>query len=274
MNKALVSVVMPVYNAEKFLPQAIESVLSQSYKNFEFIIVNDFSFDNSYQICEKYQKIDPRINLFQNKKHQRVGFTLNRAIGQSKGQLLARMDADDIMLPNRLEEQVNYFNKNKGVVCLGSWMKEINEKGEIIGKRVTSLTHKEIYEKMFYKMAIQNPTLMINKNLVPKDFQWCKTDGILDDLDLLFKLFQFGQFANINEYLMLYRIHDNNLSLKNIKETFKEALKIRKNAIKKYGYKPTLKGKIISSFEQLIINLMPSQSLYFLYKIFIWKINI
>ena len=268
MDKALISVVMPVYNAEKFLSQAIESVLTQSYKNFEFIIVNDSSSDNSYQICEKYQKIDPRIKLIQNKKHQGVGFTLNQAIGQSKGQFIARMDADDIMLPSRLEEQVYYLNRNKDIVCLGSWMKEINEKNETIGKRITPLLHEEIYEKMFYEMAIQNPTLMINKNLVPKDFQWCKTDGILDDLDLLFKLLKFGQFANINEYLMLYRIHDNNLSLKNIKQTFKEALVIRQNAIKKYHYKPTSKGKIISFFEQIIVNFMPSQSLYFLYKIF------
>ncbi len=273
MDKALISVVMPTYNAREFLIQAIKSVLSQSYKNFEFIIVDDCSLDNSYQIIEKYQKIDPRIKLFQNKKHQGVGFTLNQAINQSKGQFITRMDADDIMLPFRLEKQVNYFNKNIEVVCLGSWMKEINEKNEIIGKRITPLTHNEIYEKMFYEMAIQNPTLMINKNLVPKDFQWCKTDGILDDLDLLFKLLQFGQFANINEYLMLYRIHNNNLSLKNIKQTFKEALAIRQNAIKKYHYKPTLKGKIISFFEQLIIKIMPNQSLYFLYKIF-KKINI
>lgn len=273
MDKALISVVMPTYNAKEFLIQAIESVLSQSYKNFEFIITDDYSSDNSYQICEKYQKIDSRIKLFQNNRHQGVGFTLNYTISQSKGQLIARMDADDIMMPFRLEKQVGYFNQNKDVVCLGSWMKEINEKNETIGKRITSLTHKEIYEKMFYEMAIQNPTLMINKNIVPKDFQWCKTDGILDDLDLLFKLLQFGQFANINEYLMLYRIHDNNLSLKNIKQTFKEALVIRQNAIKKYHYKPTLKGKIVSFFQQIIVNFIPNQSLYFFYKIF-RKINI
>lgn len=273
MDKALISVVMPTYNAKDFLIQAIESVLSQSYKNFEFIIVDDRSADNSYQICQKYQKIDPRIKLFQNKKHQGVGFTLNQAINQSKGQLIARMDADDIMMPFRLEEQVNYFNRNKDVVCLGSWMKEINEKNEIIGKRITPLVHNKIYEKMFYEMAIQNPTLMINKNLVPTDFPWCKTDGILDDLDLLFKLLQFGKFGNINKYLMLYRVHDNNLSLKNIKQTFKEALAIRKNAIKKYGYKPSIKGKIISFLQQIIINFIPNKNLYFFYRIF-RKINI
>lgn len=264
---------MPVYNAEKFLSQAIESVLSQTYRIFEFIIVDDFSTDNSYQILEKYREKNPRIKLFRNNKHQGVGFTLNYAIKQSKGQFIARMDADDMMISERLKKQIDYLVKNKNIVCLGSWMKEINEKNEIIGNRTTPLLHKQIYEKMFYEMAIQNPTLMINKNLVPEDFKWCKADGILDDLDLLFKLLQFGKFANIGEYLMFYRIHDNNLSLRNIKKTFNEALIIRHNAINKYGYKPTLKGKIISFFEQLIIKIMPNQSLYFFYKIF-KKINI
>lgn len=272
-DKALISVVMPVFNAEKFLSQAIESVSAQTNKNFEFIIVDDCSSDNSYQICEKYEKIDPRIKLFKNNSHQGVGFTLNFAINESKGQFLARMDADDIMDSRRLEKQVNYFQKNTNVVCLGSWMKEINEKNEIIGNRTTPLLHKQIYEKMFYEMAIQNPTLMINKNLVPKDFSWCKTDGILDDLDLLFKLLQFGEFNNVGEDLMFYRIHKNNLSLKNIKKTFNEALNIRHDAVTQYGYKPTLKGKAISFLEQFIVNFMPSLSLYFLYKIF-RKINI
>jgi len=268
MDKALISVVMPVYNAEKFLSQAIESVLAQTYKNFEFIIVDDCSSDNSYKIIEKYQKTDQRIKLFKNNRHQGVGFTLNYAIKQGTGQFIARMDADDMMDPKRLEKQANYLNQNLNIVCLGSWMKEINEKSEIIGNRVTPLLHKQIYERMFYEMAIQNPTLMINKNYIPKDFEWCKTEGILDDLDLLFKLLQFGEFANIGEYLMLYRIHDNNLSLKDVKKTFYEAQMIRKNAVKKYNYKPTFKAKLIFYIQKLVIACLPEQTLYPLYKLF------
>lgn len=120
---------------------------------------------------------------------------------------------------------------------------------------------------MFYEMAIQNPTLMINRRVIPKHFSWCKTDGILDDLDLLFKLMQFGNFGNIGDYLMLYRIHKDNLSLKNIKETFKEALKIRKMAISKYGYIPTVRGRIISLIQQLFANFIPNKYLYNFYKI-------
>lgn len=268
MDKPFVSVFIPVYNSEKFLSQAIESVLSQTYNNFELIIIDDGSTDKSYQISKKYLKLDSRIRLFKNDKNMGVGFTFNRAIGESKGNFIARMDSDDVMVCNRLEKQIDFMKKNRDIVCLGSWMKEINEKNEIIGERITPLFHRQIYEKMFYEMAIQNPSLMINKNLVPENFEWCKTDGILDDLDLLFKLLQFGKFANINDYLMLYRIHDNNLSLKNIEKTFNEALLIRKKAVTSCGYTPTIKAKIISLVEQLAIKYLPKQSHYALYKIF------
>lgn len=273
MDEELISVVMPVYNAEKFLSQAIKSVLDQTYKNFEFIIVDDYSIDSSYQICQKNQKNDPRIKLSKNNANMGVGYSLNYAISKSQGQYIARMDSDDMMDPMRLEKQINYLKSNKKIVCVGSWMKEIDENNQVIDYRVTPLHHEQIYEKMFYEMAIQNPTLMINRNLIPESFEWCKTDGILDDLDLLFKLLLFGKFGNVGEYLMLYRIHDNNLSLKNIRATFNEALNIRLNAITQYGYRPTLRAKVISFFEQLVIKIMPNQSFYFLYKIF-KKINI
>jgi len=264
----LISVVIPVYNAEKYLVASIDSVLSQSYKNFELIIVDDCSYDQTYLIAQKYQNNDSRVKLFRNKKHLGIGATLNYAISKTKGQYIARMDADDVMDNKRLEKQVNFLEKNNNVVCLGSYMKEIDEDGKIIGKRIIPLTHKKIYEKMFYAMGIQSPTLMINKNLVPKNFSWCKTDGILDDLDLLFKLINFGKFANLDEYLMFYRIHENNLSLKNIKKTFKEALTVRKNAVKKHNYKPTIKSKIIMCIQTIVVKLFPEKFLYDLYKLF------
>lgn len=268
MNKDLISVVMPVYNAERFLSQAIKSVLSQTYKNFEYIIVDDCSTDNSYQICLKFKKKDSRIKLFKNVKNMGVGFTLNQAISKSKGQYLARMDADDMMAPKRLTKQLSFLGVNTKVVCLGSWMKEIDEDNNIIGKRITPLLSEQIYETMFFAMGIQNPTLMINRKLVPKKFSWCKIDGILDDLDLLFRLLNYGKFANLNDYLMLYRIHNNNLSLSNIKKTFREAQIIRRKAVTQYEYKPTLKARVIFLAQSVIITITPEKYLYPLYKLF------
>lgn len=267
-DKPLISVIMPLHNAEQFVEDAIKSVIAQSHFNFEFIIVDDHSTDNSPLICSRYKKIDKRIKFFKNDKEKGVGNAINKAISVSKGDYIARMDADDIMVFDRLEKQVNFLEKNKEIICLGSYMKEIDENNQIIGKRTVSTNHSQIYEKMFYTMGIQSPALMINRDLVPKNFSWCKNYGILDDLDLLFKLINFGKFANLNEYLMLYRIHKNNLSLKNIKKTFKEALMIRKDAVKKYHYKPTIKSKMIMHIQTIVVNLLPEKFLYNLYKLF------
>lgn len=264
----LVSVIMPVYNGSPFLQESIESVLTQTYKNFEFIIVDDKSIDDSLQVLNTISQSDKRIKVYRNKKHMGVGYTLNLAIAKAKGIYLARMDADDIMATNRLQKQVDFLEKNPDIIAVGSNMYEINEKNQIIGKRTVSTNHQKIYDKMYYIMANQNPTLMINTRLVPKGFNWCKTDGILDDLDLLFKLLQFGKLANIDEFLMYYRIHKNNLSLKNIKKTFAEAKNIRKNAKKNYGYKPSLKAEIIFFLQNLVVSLFPEKYLYLLYKIF------
>ena len=110
IDNPLVSVVMPVYNAQKYLNKAIDSILAQTYKDFEFIIINDGSTDNSLQIIKKYQKKDKRI-IVKNKKNKGIVAALNDGIKLSRGKYLARMDADDISLPSRFEVQVNFMEK-------------------------------------------------------------------------------------------------------------------------------------------------------------------
>lgn len=263
----MVSVIMPVHNEKEYVIEAIKSVLSQSFRNFEFIIVDDGSNDGTGKIIDSYSRLDKRIKVIRNKLKMGVGYCINRAAKKSKGIYVARMDADDVMNKDRLAVQVDFMEKNPTVICSGSWMKEIDSEGFAIGKRTTPLNHKKIYETMYYAMAIQNPTLIINKKLIPADFQWCKTDGILDDLDLLFKLLEIGRFANIDRFLMKYRIHDGNLSLSNTKATFFEANLIRKNATRLYRYKPTLKGYILNLLETALVLLLPEKLIYPVYKL-------
>lgn len=259
---------MPVYNERAFVSESIKSVLSQTFADFEYIIVDDNSDDGTAAILRSFAKKDKRIKLLNNAHRSGVGASINKAILRARGSYIARMDADDVMEGNRLEEQLYFMKENPDTVCSGSWMREIDEKGKVIGFRKPPSNHGKIYETMYFSMGIQNPTLMINRGLVPEGFSWCKTDGILDDLDLLFKLLRFGKFANTEKYLMKYRIHGNNLSLTDTKKTFKEANIIRKNAEKKYGYKPSFKGKTINCIESLIVFLLPEKMIYPVYKLF------
>ena len=122
----LVSVLMSVYNGDRYLDEAIDSILSQTYENFEFIIINDGSTDHTKDILSSYSNQDNRIRVFHQKNHG-LTFSLNRGLELSRGKYVARMDADDISSPRRLEEQINYLRANPEVGVLGTQMEIINE---------------------------------------------------------------------------------------------------------------------------------------------------
>ena len=115
----IVSVVMSVYNSEKYLPEAIESILNQTYTNFEFIIINDGSTDNSLRIIKEYANKDKRIIVI-SRENKGLIFSLNEGIEVSKGKYIIRMDADDISLPNRLKIQLDFMEKNKDIAICGT----------------------------------------------------------------------------------------------------------------------------------------------------------
>lgn len=124
-----VSVVMSVYNGEKYLPETIDSILNQTFKDFEFIIINDGSTDKTAKILTSYD--DPRIRIF-NQENMGLTKSLNRAISLAKGEYIARMDADDISYPERLKKQVDYLNKNPDIGLVGSKYIRIDKRGRKI----------------------------------------------------------------------------------------------------------------------------------------------
>ena len=145
----LVSVIMPVYNADGYLVEAIESILNQTYQNFELIIVDDASTDNTEQMISQFKKQNSKkIKAIRLKKNLNKGgdACANLAFQKAKGQFIARMDADDIAHPKRLEKQLKFLLKNPDIFMVGSQAWVINKKGEIIGEKKVPLTSKEIYQ--------------------------------------------------------------------------------------------------------------------------------
>ena len=168
-RKPLVSVIMPVYNAGEFLVEAIESILDQNYRNYEFIIVDDGSTDNSWNIIkvikEKYPK---KIKIFRLKKQTNFAGNgaVNYGLKHTKGEFIVRMDADDISMPDRLEKQVDFMLKNPNLILLGTQAKVINKKGKIIGDKNVPLTHKEIYDKYGVVHPVIHPSCMFRRSLL------------------------------------------------------------------------------------------------------------
>ncbi|MEA2735824.1 MAG: hypothetical protein QOE14_2275, partial [Humisphaera sp.] len=138
-----VSVLMPVYNAARYLAEAVESILAQTFRDFEFVIVDDGSTDRSPAMLDEYAKRDSRIRIIRRPNTGIVG-ALNDAIAESKAALIARMDADDVSLPDRLEKQVAYLRDHAECVALGSRVVGIDPYGCVLFQSEHKLTHEEI----------------------------------------------------------------------------------------------------------------------------------
>lgn len=258
-NKPKISVIMPVYNAGKFLPESIESILGQTFNNFEFIIVDDASTDNSWEIIKEYANKDNRIKAFQNNKNLGVSKTTNIAISKTQAKYLARMDADDVSFPNRLEKQINYLKQNNKVVAIGGQCVVINDENEIIGQKIFPTEFKKLKKMIFEAVPIQQPSLMINTSLLPDNFQWYSPKCTsAEEIDVLFKLMEYGKLANLDDWTLYYRYRENSLSHVNPKKTFWLTLKSRFKAVKN-GFIPTPKAVLMNLAQIIVISLLPNK---------------
>lgn len=272
-NLPLVSVIMPVYNAGEFLVEAIESIVNQTYPNFEFLIVDDRSTDNSREVIRKYQKKYPKLikAYFLRKNINSAGNgAVNAVLKYAKGEYIARMDADDISYPRRIEEQVKFLEKNKDIILVGTQALVIDGNGKIIGRKLFPLSHKEIYKKYAVVHPIIHPSCMIRRSaLEDKNRLYELKGGVNDDYFTFLKLLQRGKFANLPEILLKYRVHGKNTSLRKLKEKYFMISQIRKTAVKNFGYKISFKNKVIVALQDFVIALLPENILerfYFLTK--------
>ncbi len=134
MSNSLVSVIIPVYNLEKYVKEAIKSIQNQTYENLEIIVIDDGSIDDTYNIVEKLAKEDNRIKLYKNEKNLKIVKTLNRALSLANGEYIARMDGDDISVPDRIEKKVRFLEENKDISLVGCSLISIDRQGHEIKK--------------------------------------------------------------------------------------------------------------------------------------------
>ena len=207
-----VSVILPVYNAERYIKECIESILNQSFTDFELLIINDGSTDSSEKEIQSIK--DFRIRYFLNDTNLGLIKTLNKAIELSKGKYIARMDADDICSPNRLEKQVNFLELHHEVIICGSWAKVIDESGVTTGRIKRIDTNELIRANMLFTTPFLHPTVMIRKEVLETN-KYDENAKHCEDLELWVRLSQDPnyKFHNLPEYLLNYRIHATNVSV-------------------------------------------------------------
>lgn len=260
-----ISILLPVYNAGQYLRVCLNSILAQTYSNWELIAINDASTDDSLDILRHYADIDPRIRIYSNPKNRGIATSLNRAISLARGQYLARIDADDIMYPHRLTRQLHYLRTHPNTVIVGGQCTTIDNQGHLTGLKSFPTQHDNIYQLAFLRSPVQHPAIMINRTLVPTRFTWYHTSCVpAEDLDLYFRLFEYGRFANLSSRVIKYRQHSNSLSLKNPRRTFTFAQKIRFHALR-HGYRPSLITILLHVCQIILITLLPSSLIFPLY---------
>jgi glycosyltransferase involved in cell wall biosynthesis len=239
-NHPKISVVMCCYNGEKFLREAVNSILSQTFDDFEFLIVQDGSTDLTPLILQEYAQKDGRIRIISNAKNIGLTKSLNKALPIARGDYVARMDDDDIALAQRFAKQVDFLEKNPKIALVGCLGFIINERGEVIGEKKLALHYQEIKKRLLFNNQFIHSSLMIRKSVLDKEGFYNEKFKKAQDYELVLRLAGKYPVANLPEKLLKWRFLPSSLSWQN-KEQQKYAILARWWAITKYGY-PKIRG--------------------------------
>jgi glycosyltransferase involved in cell wall biosynthesis len=230
MNYPLISVILPVFNSELFLAESIDSILDQTYENFELLIIYDESTDGSYSIIERYLNRDNRIKLIYGYGKGLIG-ALNQGIESSKGEFIARMDADDVSLPERFEKQIQLLISTNSDICGCHWF-VINEIGKLIDAKLVPLCQNTLITYLTCTVPFAHGSVIMRREFIQKNR--LKYGGVryAEDYDLWLKFYENGaSFVNVNEFLFKYRELSSSLSKKVKYQNSKDSKFLRRHFI-------------------------------------------
>lgn len=209
-HKPKVSIIMSVFNREQYLEESIESILNQSFEDFEFLIIDDNSEDSSYSIIKSYSIRDKRVKVFRNQENIGLTGSLNFLIDRALGNYIARIDSDDISLPDRILKQFDFLENHKDIFLVGTGAYNINEKGIILAQPEPVTAPSEIAKMLPINNCIYHPSIMFrNKNV-----RYRGKFTFSQDYDLYLVLLSLGKkLSNIEEPLIKYRINSESISI-------------------------------------------------------------
>jgi glycosyltransferase involved in cell wall biosynthesis len=237
MKAPAVTVLMPIYNGQDYVKDAIDSILSETFSDFEFLIIDDGSKDKSAEIIKSYK--DPRIKYVSNVTNRGLPTTLNLGIELARGEFIARMDCDDISLPQRLERQVDFMRSHPEVSACGTWIKTIGDAAGFVNKYFTDSG--DIKASLLFNTSLAHPSVIMRRSALNKlNIRYSTHYRYFEeDYALWIELSKYTELANIPEVLLLYRIHKKSVSHINISNRQEGISILRKNQLETLGLYPS-----------------------------------
>lgn len=235
-EQPLVSVVIPCYNAERYVEAAVKSITEQSYKNIEVITIDDFSADKTFTVLKKMAAADPRIILLTNEANLGLVATLNKGIAASKGKYIARMDADDISIAERISIQVKYLEQNRDIEMCGGNYIMIDENGNQTGKLKFPNKPEYIKAELLFYCPFCHPTVMMRKSILSKVGYYQEGFVPAEDYELWLRIAEQSSIENLPDYLLYYRWHGNNVTITRKKEQYNALSKAVYNNLQTFGF--------------------------------------
>jgi glycosyltransferase involved in cell wall biosynthesis len=236
---ALVSVIMPVFNGEKYLREAVGSICGQSYKDFEFIIVDDGSSDRTAAILREYALRDDRLRVLSGPN---TGLTraLLKGMDEARGDLIARMDADDVSLPRRLEQQVQFLDQHPECVAVGARVLVVDSDGDAVFPMRYPSGHEEIdaHNLAGKGCALAHPATMFRRTAYEKAGGYRPEFEPAEDLDLWLRMAEVGKLANLDDVLLNYRVHLKSTCVTRRQEQYAKALRAIQETCRRRGLTP------------------------------------
>jgi glycosyltransferase involved in cell wall biosynthesis len=232
----IVTIIMPVYNGEKYLKESIDSVLKQTFSNFELLIINDFSIDRSSEIIKSYN--DVRIKLITNTKNEGILFTRNLGLTKALGKYIAILDCDDVAYRERLERQVSFLDKNKNCALIGSAVELIDENSQTISFSFQIINPKAIPSNLLFGNSIVHSSIMARKEILINNGGYSNF-SLSEDYDLLVRISKKNIIMNLPIVLTKYRVHSSSISHKKRENMIEATKKIFKNQLHELDINPT-----------------------------------
>lgn len=212
-DSQLVSILLPIHNASKYLKHSLASLLAQTHSPIQIIAIDDGSTDKSLKILRSYARSDKRLKVYKNKKRYGLAVCLNRALREAKGTYIAFMDADDTSHKDRIKKQLAYLIANPKVAAVGTNCQFVNPHTSQITTTTFPLDHEAISHTLFAGMTMQPETVMINKSLLPRDllkfsgksYRFLPKERRIIYAEAFLKLISYGQFHNIPDILYIHK---------------------------------------------------------------------